>query len=304
MPLDSIILHIPAIIKASTSNGKRIVEVEASSEAVDSEGDVILQKALMDSATSFLKTGNLDIDHISEIGGRLGIKNPASYIVGRPIEVKDLGKGRTSVIGEIRKSLDGHDPEKNHYDSFWDSLQSDPPVIWRASIFGFPLDGGVEDCSSKTCEKGATRWLVKSIDWRSLAFTRNPINTDLKGTAKIVSSKAFVEFIMKSNALQRGGEVSGLPSFARCGGPEMAMSADMPAPYTPPIESMPYNMNELAGQYLLHIKGGNCPHVGETNSVAAFKAHFEICCGASSTQADIHAHALMYHALLESKRSY
>ena len=82
---DGYIVEIPCIVKAKAStDGKRLVSVEASSEAVDSEGDVILQKALLDSSKSFVATGHIDIDHLSELGDRLGIANPTSYIIGRP----------------------------------------------------------------------------------------------------------------------------------------------------------------------------------------------------------------------------
>src|ERR1700743_2718026 len=103
---DAVIVDFPILIKAATTaEGRRMIEVEASSEECDSEGDVILQKALLGSAKSFVRTGH--IDHISEMGERMGIPNPESYIIGHPTEVKDIGGGRTSVVAEIMRSKDG-----------------------------------------------------------------------------------------------------------------------------------------------------------------------------------------------------
>lgn len=194
-PSDAIVLDLSvAIVKASTDNGRRMVEVEASNENMDQEGDVILQDALMKSAPSFLAGGALDIDHLSEFGERMGIRNPASYVVGRPVEVKDLGERRTSVVGEISKSLDGVSrPQQYKFDEFWESLQCDPPVRWRASVYGFPTENGIVKCQETgECTHGAKRFLIKGFIWKSLAFTRRPQNDTLSSPARIVTAKAYM----------------------------------------------------------------------------------------------------------------
>jgi hypothetical protein len=283
-----VIIQFPALIKASTEGERRLVKVEASSEAVDAEGDVILQKALMDSAPDFIKNGHLDLEHFSEIGARIGIVNPSSYIVGRPTEVVDLGNGRTGVTGEIMRSQDGSfSPDRYKYDEFWQSMQSEPPVKWRASIYGFPKAGMTVDCSQESCGGGATRYLVKGIDWRSLAFTRNPVNTDLKGYAKIVTAKAFIEFLKGASPLMPGtlGLNEGMAGMA----PAMSLA-------------MPFNLDGAVGQYHRHMKG-DCPFTKGVNSVKGFHDHFSLCCGAPADQAALFAHALMYHLLLEKKRA-
>ncbi len=197
--MEAIIVSYPAIIKAQkTETGERIVSVEASAESVDSEGDLITQKALLDSADSFVKTGHIDLDHLSEIGAQLGIQNPLSYIVGIPLEVYPIDNGdgikRTGVKCQIFTSKDGvHAPSKNKYDEFWDSLQTNPPTRWRASIYGFPKSDGLVDCTKSSCSSGATRYHVTGIDWRSLAFTKNPVNDHIKGFVKIESVKSFIK---------------------------------------------------------------------------------------------------------------
>lgn len=261
------------VIKAHETDGKRIVEVQCSSESVDAEGDVVLQSALLSSAPAFIRSGHLDIDHISEIGSRMGIRDPDSYIVGRPMEVNDLGKKQTSVVGEIMRATDGvFSTEKNRYDAFWKSLQSDPPVQWSASIYGFPTD--IDDCTEKSCSTGATRYVIKALDWRSTAFTRNPINQSLKGYAKVVTAKAAIDELRKSYS----DAVSAPISFQTC----------------------PYNLDHMWGQFKRH--GPECPFMKNGNSVLAFRDHFMSCCGASSDAADVLAHALMYLILRHRKR--
>lgn len=283
---DGFIVQLPCIVKARKDGEKRFVEVEASNEEVDSEGDVIRQKALLDSADSFIKTGHFDLDHISELGPRLGIPDSSSYIIGRPTEVKDLGDKRTGVVGEIRRSLDGiSNPKANRFDDFWDSLQSDPPVRWQASIYGFPVSGNVEDCRDGTCKSGATRYDVKGIEWRSLAFTRNPINTSIKGYAKIITAKAYVEDFRKDmgfgGGLANAGTYPTYPAAISC--------------------AMPRNMDDLWGQYSRHISK-DCAFTGGENTCAGFRNHFVMCAGCDPAMAEIYANALMHEINRERKR--
>lgn len=324
MPYDeAVIVSLPAIIKGhQDKDGKRVLEVEASNEEVDDEGDVIAQKALLDSAAQFVKSGHVDIDHISELGHRLGISNPESYIIGRPTEVKDLGGGRTSVVGEIRRSADGiHDPIKNKYDAFWDTLNSSPPVLWRASVYGFPTEDGVTDCRNETCESGARRYHITKMNWRSLAMTRNPVNTNIKGFAKIVSAKAYIAALMKSNQsttplamyMSENGLINPpeVPPFDMNGGnPFVENSAPNGGPksepnYTTPPTSLPFpsprNLSDAVGHYHTHMKS-NCPYTGGFRSRPGFAEHFKKCCGMHQDIAELFANALMYETLLSSRR--
>jgi tetratricopeptide (TPR) repeat protein len=269
----AIFIEMPVIIKARQDGNRRLVELEASNESVDSEGDVILQQALLGSSQSFLKSGHLDIDHLSEIGDRLGIANPSSYIVGNPVEVRDLGGGRTGVVGELHKS------GRPKADELWESLKADPPVRWRASIYGFPLPGQLIDCrvtkAENTC--GATRFLVKGLDWRSLAFTRNPINTSIKGSAQVVTAKSYLA-VMKSR----------MPGFGGTG-------LELPLAQAPDYILPPRSGEEMVGHFLHQIAKVRCPcFSGETvYSPARFAQHFEVCCGESSFEAAIKGNALM-----------
>lgn len=280
---EAICIDIPVLIKASTDGDKRLVEVEASNEEVDGEGDVIKQMALLDSAAAFVSTGHLDIDHLSEIGDRLGIMNPSDYIVGVPTEVKDLGKGRTAVRGELHKS------GRAKADELWSGLTASPPVRWRASIYGFPKAGMVEDCrvSKGPDSGGAKRFIVNGLHWRSLAFTRNPVNDAIVGAARVITAKGMIEF-MKSR----------LPGAVK--NYDMGPSAQEPMDYI----LAPRNREELMGHFHYSMKTGRSPYANPEMgySVANFQNHFMYMCCCSPEQADILANALM-NLLKREKRS-
>lgn len=251
-------MQVPVVIKArpTEAGGRRIVEVEASTETSDLDGDVVLQDALLKSASSFVNSGHLDIDHLSEFGHRMGIPDPSSYIVGRPLDVR-AGPNRTTFVeGEISKAIDGRvDPVRNRFDEFWQSLQRDPPVVWFSSIYGWPTD--LEDFS-KTPIPGSsvTRYLIKSIDWRSLAFTRSPKNTALTSQARIVTAKSYLAELAKGLT----SSLFSTPSMV-----EVSMAAICPI----------------------------CS-VHTAPSLLGYRQHFAACNNMAPGMADVYAHALMH----------
>ena len=312
MPLPlmkAVIIEIPMLIKASVSDGRRIVELEASNEGVDLEGDRILQSALMGSKESFIKSGHLDIEHYSEIGDRLDppIPNPASYIVGRPLDVVDLGNGRTGVVGEIAKSADGsYRPDLFMYDMLWESLNRVPPVKWLASIYGYPVPEAVVDCSQNTCSHGTTRYEVHKLDWRSLAFCKNPMNNHIVGAARVISQKSFTDAISRSNGFWPDGTdifgadsaepmlasmVGGLPGSV---GGSAIQANDAQAPAQQPM-NCPASIDEMWGEYQRHILR-DCPAYDMSigNTLGFFRDHYIQCRGLPFAKADILAHAMLY----------
>ncbi len=262
-----IVAQIPVLIKArpAEANGRRIIEVQCSSETVDLDGDLILQGALLKSATSFINTGHFDIDHLSEFAHRLKLPEPPSaYIIGRPLDVRAGPNNTTFVEGEISKSIDGRvDVVRNRYDDFWMSLQRDPPVTWFSSIYGWPTE--MEDLTRLPVKhaSGATRLLIKSMDWRSLAFTLSPKNLGLTSPARIVSAKSYFAELAKS-------------MFDR-GTPPSASSA------------IPDTMADV-------WKAAQCQDCGVHTqpSLLGMKQHFMACKGYPEGHADIHAHAMMH----------
>ncbi len=269
---DPIIFEMPCIIKAREDGGRRLIQVEASCQRVDLEGDVIMQKALLNSAESFIRSGHLDIDHKSEpaIAKRYGITNPEHYIVGRPTEVLDGGEGRTFVRGELSRSHDGSfDPEHRLYDMVWDSLRRTPPVTWFASIFGYPEKGLTKNCQNGNCEMGARRFLIEGMNWKSLALTRNPVNNALRGEAKIITMKAWMEHIEK-----------GL--------------AEVPMPSVMPGLSLKSCME---GGHGCNICG---PVLQKAPSLPAWRRHFMACSAMDPEMADLCAHGVSHKRLMDS----
>ncbi|MDE3023211.1 MAG: hypothetical protein KGI54_15405 [Pseudomonadota bacterium] len=303
------VIEIPAIIKSYTDkDGSRKIRLEASNSQKDSEGDVILQKALLDSVESFL-SGNLDLDHLSEIGHRYGIANPQQYIVGRPLAVYDMGEGRTGVEAELYKG-------NPHADKIWEGLNQNPPQPWRASIYGFPLDGGLIDISKGYTGEtyGATRYLVTKLFWKSLALTLHPVNDKIQETAHIVKSEVFmksrIDEVLKSLGIAKTSEFS-LPTIAVSPGglygpkelpqdegerEENTADSKPQVRKTTPMYHAPRNRVELLGHYN-HIAAGKSEYAGEGkggNSVASFRDHFMHTCGLDYHSADIYGLALMY----------
>lgn len=299
---EALCINIPAIVKAHTDNGKRMVWVEASNEEPDSEGDVILQKALLNSADSFLQRGHIDIDHISEIGNRMNppIPNYRDYIIGRPVKVEDLGGGRTGVTSEIYT-----DTRNKIIEAFWESILAGANPPWRASIYGFPLPGDVEECQG-SCPMGATRYLVKGIDWRSLALTQHPVNDAIKGTAKIVTAKAFIKaYGAVSKIAHAGAQLPDTMMAADSMGqqegtnfkpedrlnslgqslPSVMMSDDS--------RIAPTNREGMWGEYQLHIQRG-CKACKDGVNVVTLRNHYIICDGLDYHTADVMALAMMH----------
>ena len=162
------------------------------------------------------------------------------------------------VEDEISKSIDGRvDPVRNRFDEFWQSLQRDPPVTWFSSIYGWPTD--LEDYSKSAITPGGpTRYLIKSLDWRSLAFTRSPKNTGLTTPAKIISAKSYLLEMAKAH------------------------------PWVMP-PNIPTSMPEIS-------RAGICTtcEVHTVPSLLGYRRHFIACKGCSSEVADVFAHALMH----------
>ena len=316
--LKAIAIDFDVVIKSSVQDGRRIIEFECSNEAIDLEGDCIVQKALMDSKDSFLKSGHLDLEHYSEIGDRLDppIPNPASYIIGKPLQVLDLGGGRTGIIGEITRSADGSfRPELYQYDAIWDAINRRPPVEYRASIYGYPIPEEVIDCSQNTCSHGATRYLVKGLDWRSTALCRRPMNDKIKGYVRVVSQKSFTDTIVKATPFWPDGTdifgadsaepllasmVGGLPGSVG-GSAIQANDTQTPTPIAP--MNCPASIDEMWGEYQRHILR-DCPAYDMSigNTLGFFRDHYMQCRGLPFDKADILAHALSYLVKRERAR--
>ena len=80
-------------------------------------------------------------------------------------------------------------------------------IEWRASIYGFPTPNGLIDASISKCDEApdAQRYVVKAIDWRSLALTKRPVNGHHHWLGAHLYRKGFRQGALQSGAAQRGG---------------------------------------------------------------------------------------------------
>lgn len=167
-------LCITQMLKATPKieGGERFIYIEASNEAEDQQGEVVMAKALADSSDFFLKYGNLDIDHLTMIGPKLGVPNSNLYEIGRPVEVKSTG-GKTFVKGHI---ISGTGPAADQANSFWSGLVDvQPAQRWYPSVGGSVMAKAVE-FDPKTQKK---RVVITKTRWSNIGFSRTPVNSSV-----------------------------------------------------------------------------------------------------------------------------
>lgn len=164
---DEFILDASSFAKAvpREEDGHRFVYCEASNDQTDLQGESIFQKALHDAAPYFIAKGNIDLDHMTVLGHRLGVENPYRFEIGRPVEVRPAPDA-TLVKGEIYR---GHDMAE----WFWKSLTEwKPAKQWYPSVAGTVLE------REQVLDPGtrAVKSVIKSVRWNNLAFSTEPVN--------------------------------------------------------------------------------------------------------------------------------
>ncbi|HCE08560.1 MAG TPA: hypothetical protein DEQ40_08160, partial [Oxalobacteraceae bacterium] len=164
-------ISIGAVFKATphTEGGQRSVFFEASNEGLDQQDEVIIAKALRDSSDYFLKYGNIDLDHISKIGPKLGIPDYQKFESGQPVEVRQDG-GSTFVKASI---FSGDGPAAEKANLFWSSITDlSPPARWYPSVGGQALQKSIEfDPATQT-----RRAVIKQVRWSNIGFSKTPVN--------------------------------------------------------------------------------------------------------------------------------
>jgi hypothetical protein len=168
------LLSLSDFLKAATprmEGDRRFIFMEASNEKQDQQEEVILAKALADSAQFFLEFGNIDLDHYTVIGPRLGIPNYLAYEIGRPVDVRVAGK-QSFVKAEI---FTGSGPMIEKANEFWSSItELRPPQRWYPSVGGRSMPGGrVADFDPKT---QTTRTIIKAVKWFNIGLSKTPVN--------------------------------------------------------------------------------------------------------------------------------
>lgn len=164
-------VSIPTMLKSTPreEGGERILYVEASNEDVDHQKEVVLQKALVESAPYYLRHGNIDLSHFSLLGPKSGIPNYMEYEIGRPVDVRVEGS-RTFVKAQLYK---GESAMARNANMVWDSLtKQSPPMAWYASVGGAVLNKSIK-VDPVTQERVA---VISSVRWNNLALDRCPVN--------------------------------------------------------------------------------------------------------------------------------
>lgn len=179
--------------------GKRILYIEASNEDVDRQDEVVLQRALVESADYYLRHGNVDLSHYTLLGPKAGIPDYMSYEVGKPLEVRVDGK-KTFIKAELYQ---GDSAMAHNADIVWDSLTKQvPPARWYASVGGSVLSKSI-----RVDELGNRVAVVDRVRWNNTALDRCPVNKTVGEVSTVpvgVFAKSLNGFVMKTLAAGYG----------------------------------------------------------------------------------------------------
>lgn len=175
-------LSIEMMLKAvpAQEGDKRFIYLEAAREARDLQNEIVLAKALEDSADHYLKFGNIDIDHKSmpAIAKLHGIDRPDLWEVGAPVDVRVDGAS-TFVKAQL---FTGNTDLAEKANMVWDSMTKlNPPRKWYPSVGGKVLHKSVT-LDEKTGDK---IHLVDKVRWTNIAISQHPVNQHVDGVKTI-----------------------------------------------------------------------------------------------------------------------
>lgn len=191
---DFVSLELMLKARPATEGGARFIYFEASNEGVDQQGERVLADALKASKDHFLKFGNIDIDHYTMIGPRMGMTDYQSYEIGQPVDVQFKGE-RTFVKARL---YEGNTPLANKANEVWESMTAlNPPAKWYPSVGGAILERS-EALDPKTGDKVT---LIEKVRWTNVGLSRTPVNQHLP-TATTAAVGTFAKslngFVLKT----------------------------------------------------------------------------------------------------------
>ena len=175
-------LSIECMLKATPAQegDQRFIYLEASREARDQQNEVVLAKALEESADHYLKFGNIDIDHKSmpSVAKAYGIDNPELWEVGTPVAVRVDGAS-TFVKAQL---YSGDTPLAEKANMVWDSMTKlNPPKKWYPSVGGKVLAKSIKIDPATGDKVG----VVSQVRWTNVAISQHPVNQHVGGVATI-----------------------------------------------------------------------------------------------------------------------
>jgi hypothetical protein len=170
-------LSISQFLKATPfmEGDNRFLYFEAANEARDFQNEVVLAKALAESAEYYLRYGNVDLDHITLTGAKKGIPDYNLFEVGRPVDVK-LDSTRTFVKSQIYRG-DGPVAEKANH--LWASVTDlSPPARWYPSVAGQIIERGGPPGTPEHS-------IIKKVRWINVGLSRTPVNPEVSTVSTI-----------------------------------------------------------------------------------------------------------------------
>lgn len=283
------ILTVPLpFLKATphTEGDDRYIYCEASNEANDQEREQILKSALEGSSGYYAENGNVDVDHVTMLGYRIGIANPHLYEIGRPAEVRFSGK-QSLVKAKLYR---GESQAAAMAEYVWSTFPLG--MKWFPSVAGDKL------ARTRVIdpETGFHKAVVTSVLWKSLALSKQPQNLSVPA----VSTLGFDEFakgmLLGASARCDDGEpcaglcckaVTALPSptdaGARVGGAALARQSLHGAQHDG-------RYAKAASAYIKGLGSNACEHTNRAVSLPAIEDHFRACGGMDESAA--HAAAI------------
>ena len=173
---DQAVLDAAFVFKAMPleEGDDRFIYLESSRQTEDLQGETILRKALWTSRDYYISRGNIDIDHVSVLGRRMGVEKWWEYEIGRPTDVR-LKDGVVWVKGYLYKGC-------TMADSVWETLNYNPPQVWFASVSGAILARDPTDPSK-----------ITEVRWNNTALTREPVNHKIRAAVSTQPIGAFAK---------------------------------------------------------------------------------------------------------------
>lgn len=252
-----------------TDGDRRLVYCEPSTEAWDQQREKILKSALLGSKDHFLKFGNLDTDHATMIGTRLGLSPEEARLreIGFPVDV--ITEPRTVVVGEIYQ---GPAPTAREANLFWASLtEQRPSKRWYPSVGG----------RNAVKEPTPVGSVIKAFTWVNLGFANEPVNPDVRPVS--LGLDAFYKAITAGYGTDRAGLEGGA-----------ALRRESLHPHVVAAIAGSDRYQRSADAYLEALANGQrCQHMRPPHTLATLIEHFQLCEGQSREDARLSALALI-----------
>jgi len=259
--------------RPATEGDDRFVYCEPSNENRDNQREVVRRAALLAALPDFLKTGNLDLEHLSLLGPRFGLSplEAKAMEIGHPIEA--VTEPAIVVKCAVYR---GEGQLNDAANFFWDSItKSRPPRRWYPSVGGRTL--------KKAC--GPDGCTVDRVVWTNIGLAKEPVNTTVKAVSLMplaTFAKAVTAGYTTDVAQLAGGQATQLQSIERG---HVLKETQGDARYA-----------GAAARYLRALQkgaGGGCEHTAGAPSLDKIVAHFRECEGADPREARAYATRLI-----------